>query len=236
MEAVEVRKKTVAFVLYPDLTVFDLAGPLQVFTTLAKLAPEFEPVVVAERMAPIDTDIPLKVMPKATFADIPKPFALMVPGGGVPTLHALSNQPLRAYVRSTAETAELVGSVCTGAVLLAAVGLLTGRQATTHWAYRQLLESFGAHYVRKRWVEDGKFVMSAGVSAGIDSGLYLAMKLTDEATARQVQLELQYDPQPPFGGINYDQLDLLPRMVRGGLTVAAPFITARPKRLTRLGR
>jgi hypothetical protein len=94
------------------------------------------------------------------------------------------------------------------------VGLLEGRQATTHWAASRALESLGATYQRKRWVEDGKFIMSAGVSAGIDMGLYLAARLTDEASARQVQLWLDYDPQPPFGRLNYDDMGFRFRLAR----------------------
>ena len=145
----------------------------------------------------------------------------------------MSNAAIRHYVRTAAETAEIVGSVCTGALILAAVGLLEGRQATTHWAYYKLLESFGARYQRKRWVEDGKFIMSAGVSAGIDMGLYLAARLTDEATARRVQLWLDYDPQPPLGRIDWSHLDPFARAIRAGLSLAAPVLTARPRRLMR---
>jgi transcriptional regulator GlxA family with amidase domain len=126
--------------------------------------------------------------------------------------------------------------VCTGALILAAVGLLEGRPATTHWAASRALESLGATYQRQRWVEDGKFIMSAGVSAGIDMGLYLAARLTDEASARQVQLWLDYDPQPPFGRLNYDTMGLRFRLARLAGPVIAPLLTARPKKLTRQER
>jgi transcriptional regulator GlxA family with amidase domain len=116
------------------------------------------------------------------------------------------------------------------------VGLLEGRQATTHWAYYNVLEELGAEYVRKRWVEDGKFIFSAGVSAGIDMALQLAARLTDEETARRVQRSLGYDPHPPFGGIDYDHLGAMANTMRAGLSVAAPLIAAKPKRLTRQNR
>jgi putative intracellular protease/amidase len=102
----------------------------------------------------------------------------------------MSNRAIRAYVRTAAETAEIVASVCSGALILASVGLLEGREATTHWAVASILESYGATYRRARWVEDGKFILSAGVSAGIDMGLQLAARLTDGATARQIQSSL----------------------------------------------
>jgi transcriptional regulator GlxA family with amidase domain len=230
------KQKTIAFVLYPGLTVFDLTGPLQVLTALGTVAPQYRTVIVGERVEPTDTDIRVKMIPTHAFEEVPHPSVLLVPGGGVPTLRAMSNEPIRNYVRSAAETAEVAGSVCTGALILGSVGLLEGRQATTHWAYYKILEELGAKYVRKRWVEDGKFICSAGVSAGIDMALALTARLTDEETARQVQRSLGYDPHPPFGGIDYDHLGAWAGTVRAGLSVAAPMIAAKPKRLTRQNR
>jgi transcriptional regulator GlxA family with amidase domain len=216
--------------------VFDLAGPLQVLSTLSAIAPEYRTVVVGERVEPTDTDIRVKMIPTHSFDEVPYPSVLLVPGGGVPTLRAMRNEAIRGYVRSAAETAEVAGSVCTGALILGSVGLLEGRQATTHWAYYKILEELGAKYVRKRWVEDGKFIMSAGVSAGIDMALQLAARLTDEETARRVQRSLGYDPHPPYGGIDYDHLGAWAGTVRAGLGLAAPMIAAKPKRLTRQNR
>ena len=232
------NEKTIAFVLYPGLTVLDLTGPLQVLTALSELAPEYRTVVVAERVEPTDTDIPgeMKVVPNSTFEEVPHPFAFIVPGGVTPTLRAMSNEAIRGYVRSAAETAEVVSSVCTGALILGSVGLLEGRQATTHWAFYKVLEEFGARYVRRRWVEDGKFIMSAGVSAGIDMALQLAARLTDEQTSREVQYRLGYDPEPPFGGIDYEHIGGQLGVWRAVVSLAAPVIAAKPKRLTRQGR
>jgi transcriptional regulator GlxA family with amidase domain len=231
-------EKTIAFVLYPGLTVLDLTGPLQVLTALGKIAPEYRTVVVAERVEPTDTDIPgeMKVVPNNTFEEVPNPFAFIVPGGVTPTLRAMSNEAIRGYVRSAAESAEVVSSVCTGALILGSVGLLEGRQATTHWAFYKVLEQFGARYVRRRWVEDGKFICSAGVSAGIDMALQLAARLTDEQTSREVQYRLGYDPEPPFGGIDYEHIGGQLGVWRAGVSLAAPVIAAKPKRLTRQGR
>jgi transcriptional regulator GlxA family with amidase domain len=232
----EHTQKTIAFVLYPGLTVFDLAGPLQIFAGLSELVPEYRAVVVGERVEPMNTDIRVNMTPTHAFEEVPNPDVLLVPGGDVPTLRAMGNEPIRNYVRSAAETAEVAGSICTGALIVASVGLLEGRQATTHWAYYKVLEQFGATYVRKRWVEDGKFISSAGVSAGIDAALALAARLTDEETAMRVQRSLGYDPHPPFGGIDYDHLGTLSNTVRAGLSLTAPVIAARPKRLTSQNR
>ena len=233
----EQNEKTIAFVLYPGLTPLDLTGPLQVLTALSEISPEYRTVVVGERVETIESDIPaLRMIPNKTFEEVPHPFAFIVPGGVTPTIRAMGNQAIRSYVSSAAETAEVVGSVCTGACILASAGLLEGRQATTHWAFYKVLEQFGAKYVRKRWVEDGKFITSAGVAAGIDMALQLAARLTDEQKARQVQYRLGYDPEPPFGGIDYEHIGLQLGTARTVVSLAAPVIAAKPKRLTRQGR
>ena len=231
----EQNQKTVALVLYKGLTLFDLAGPLQVFSGVSQLAPQYRTVVVGERKEPFDNDLHLKLIPTHTFEEVPHPSVLLVPGDRTATFTAMSNEAIRSYVRSAAETAEVAGSICTGALILASVGLLDGRQATTHWVYYKILEEFGATYVRKRWVEDDKFISSAGVSAGIDMALHLAARLTDEETARRVQRSLGYDPHPPFGGMDYDHLGAI-SVARAGLSLAAPVIAAKPKRLTKQNR
>ncbi len=216
----------------------DMMGPLQVLSALSEIAPKYRTVVVAERVEPVDTDIPgeMKVLPNNTFEEVQSPFAFVVPGGNMPTIRAMGNEAIRGYVSSAAETAEVVGSVCTGACILASVGLLEGRQATTHWAFYKVLEQFGAKYVRKRWVEDGKFICSAGVSAGIDMALQLAARLTDEQKSREVQYRLGYDPEPPFGGIDFEHIGGQLGAARAVVSLAAPVIAAKPMRLTRQGR
>lgn len=219
-----------AFVLYPGLTVFDLAGPLEVLSALSRMAPQFRPLVVAEQMEPVMTDIGVRMVPNATFADLPHPHAFFVPGGDVPTLKAMSNPAIRQYIRTAARSAEWIVSVCTGALLLASVGLLEGREVTTHWAYAAYLKQLGARYVQQRWTESGTIVNAAGVSAGIDMALSMVSRLTDEETARRVQWLIQYDPQPPFGGIDYQHLKRFPRLLRGIYTLKAPLYTGKARR------
>jgi transcriptional regulator GlxA family with amidase domain len=229
-------QKTIAVVLYPGLAALDFIGPLQVLKTLEQFAPQFKVVVVGERAEPMDTDVLIPMVPDKTFDQVPHPDVIVVPGGRGPTVRAMSDPVMRAYVSGAAESAEIVASVCTGSLILAAVGLLDSREATTNWFFGGVLENFGIRYQEERWVEDGNVITAAGVSAGIDMALYLVSRLTDEATARRVQLALDYDPQPPFGGIDWDHVPLAPRLLRRGIRIAAPFITAKPKRMTRSDR
>jgi transcriptional regulator GlxA family with amidase domain len=226
----ENKKRTIAFLLYPGLTPLDLVGPLAVLNKMAEFDPRYETVVVAERLEPAEGDNGIRFIPNKTFDEVPHPYAILVPGGGTPTLRAMENRVIRSYILQAAGTAEAVASVCTGALILASVRLLDGKRATTHWAYYGVLNALGAHYVRERWVENGKIINSAGVSAGIDMALKLVSRLTDEATARKVQLWIDYDPQPPFGGLDYAHLPALPRAVRAYYTLAAPFIVSGVKR------
>jgi hypothetical protein len=124
--------------------------------------------------------------------------------------------------------------VSTGAFVLAAAGLLEVRRATTHPSYADLLKKLGVDYVEGYSVEDGKFICSAGVSAGMDMALQLAARLTDEETSREVQYRLGYDPEPPFGGIDYERIGGQLGAWRTGVSLAAPVIAAKPKRLSKL--
>jgi transcriptional regulator GlxA family with amidase domain len=179
------------------------------------------------------SDIEVDMIAYATFNDVPHPDILVVPGGVVGTARAMSNEALRSYVRTAAESAEIVASVCTGSLILAAVGLLKGRPATTHWVAPGVLNNYGSRYQRTRWVEDGKIITAAGVSAGIDMALYLVARLTDQETMRKVQLDIEYDPQPPFGGIDWQQMGRLPRALRAAVSMIAPLMTRRPKWLSK---
>ena len=199
--------KDIAFLLYPGLTLLDLVGPLEVLNSLSERNPQFKTVVVAKDLDPVKVDVPLKLTPTATYETLQHPSIIVVPGGAAGTIKAMGDEQLIGYIKETSESAELVCSVCTGSLLLASAGLLNDRKATTHWGCAKILELMGAKYVSKRWVQDGKFYTSAGVSAGIDMALKIVSILADEATSRSVQLGIEYDPEPPFGGINWEQVD-----------------------------
>jgi transcriptional regulator GlxA family with amidase domain len=196
--------KQIAFVLYPGLTPLDLVGPLQVLAPLPRVDPTFEVVVVAERPDVMPTDAVVRLAPSHVFDDAQSPFAIVVPGGGQPTLAACGDPSLIDYVIRAASSAEVVMSVCTGAIILTAAGLLDDRPATAHWAYVDILEGLGAKYLHQRWVEDGKFLTTAGVSAGIDGALHLASRLVGEDAAKLIQRGIEYEPLPPFGPIDWD--------------------------------
>ncbi|WP_153033623.1 DJ-1/PfpI family protein [Amycolatopsis sp. YIM 10] len=195
--------KTIACVLYPGLTPLDLVGPLQVFGALAGVTQGYRVVVVGRDRDVVDTDTPLGLRPSHTFEEVPSPEIVVVPGGGAPTWRAATDERLLAYLRQAAEGAEVVASVCTGSLILAAAGLLEGRKANTHWSHRRFLAEFGAEPVDDRWVEDGKFLTAAGVSAGIDMALHLVARLAGEEIARGVQFAVEYDPEPPLGALDW---------------------------------
>jgi transcriptional regulator GlxA family with amidase domain len=229
--------KTIALVAFPELTLLDLVGPLQV---LRGLPPPFRTVVVGERVEAMATDTGLTVTPQVAFGEVANPFAVVVPGGPG-SVASMANDPLQTWLARIAPTAKVVGSVCTGALVLAAGGLLEGRAATTHWAYAAELEKLGARYVRARFVEDGRFLTGAGVSAGIDMALALAARLADRATAERIQLGLEYDPHPPFGGIDWSRVGdkETARQRQGGtgrrLQDAPRLLSGRPDLLKKLG-
>lgn len=197
--------RTIAFVLYPGVTALDLIGPLQVLTSVAQLRPEYRAVVVAAESSVTTTDTPIRMAPSHTFDDVAEPYALVVPGGLDGTFRALSDERLLGYLRRAGAGASVVASVCTGSLLLAEAGLLAGRRATTHWSMLDLLGRLGARPVEQRWVEDGRYITAAGVSAGIDMALALAVRLIGEDAAREVQFVLEYDPLPPLGPLDWSR-------------------------------
>jgi transcriptional regulator GlxA family with amidase domain len=196
-------KKIIAFTLYPGVNPLDLVGPLTVLRDL----PPYQTVIVGERIEAMGTDASLRLVPTLNFGDVPNPFAVFVPGGGPATVQAMEDEALLDYVRSAARTAAIVGSTGTGSLVLAAAGLLAGRRAATHWVYGDLLKGMGAVHDRARWVEDGKLITSAGGVAGIDMMLHLVAQLKSESRARLAQLGAEYDPQPPFGAIDWSLAD-----------------------------
>ena len=199
----EENNMTIAIVTYPGVALLDLV----VTQTVLDRGTRYRTVTVGERAEPIASNTPLAIIPEKRFEEAPAPFAIIVPGGGIASLEAMGNMRLLNYLRFAEHGAELVGSVSTGSFLLAAAGLLENRQATTHPAYAELLTKLGVNDVQSYSVEDGKFLTMEGVSSGIDTMLELVAKLRGEAVAKRAQAIIEYDPQPPFGGIDWSEVN-----------------------------
>jgi transcriptional regulator GlxA family with amidase domain len=195
------KNKTIAIVTYPGVALLDLV----VTQTVLDRGTRYRTVSVGERTEPMDSNTPMAIVPEKRFEEVPDPFAIIVPGGGIASLEAMGSARLLNYLRFAEHAAELVSSVSTGAFVLAAAGLLEGRQATTHPAYAELLKKLGVNYVQSYSVEDGKFLTIEGVSGGIDTTLQLVAKLRSEAAAKRAQIIIEYDPQPPFGGVDWSE-------------------------------
>ncbi|HUM72478.1 MAG TPA: DJ-1/PfpI family protein, partial [Chloroflexota bacterium] len=166
------QKKQIVLVIYPGFSLLELVAAHHVWVSATMMSP-YETVVVGPTTDFIPSSTPLPVRPQKTFADVPNPYALLVIGGGDTAVTAAQNPELVAYVRRAAANAEIVGSFSTGALVLAAAGLLQGKQATTHWAYAGQLAAAGAAYVRQPWVEDGKIITGAGAATAVDMSLLL---------------------------------------------------------------
>jgi len=183
----------IGLLLFPRVQQLDLTGPYEVLASL----PGTTMHLVAATLAPVASATGLVLAPTVSFADCPPLDVICVPGGvGVNAL--LTDAATLDFVRRQAEGARYVTSVCTGALVLGAAGLLRGRRATTHWASHDLLAAFGAIPVHARVVQDGNLLTGGGVTAGIDFGLTLVAELAGRAAAEAIQLALEYAPAPPF--------------------------------------
>ena len=184
----------IAYLLYDRFTALDITGPHEVLNSV----PGNESIFVAERAGPIRNESDtLSLVADASLAEVPNPDILVVPGG-YGTRALLEHEPLLGWIREVHEITTWTTSVCTGALLLAAAGLLDGVPATTHWLARDLLAQLGAKPVAERVVEHGKIVTAAGVSAGIDMALTLVQRINGDEVAQAVQLGIEYDPEPPL--------------------------------------
>lgn len=184
---------TFALLLFPALTQLDLTGPYEVFCR----CPDARVHLVWKSMDPMVTEHGMRILPTTTFSELPRADVLCVPGGfGVNAL--LTDDDTLAYVRQLAGGARYITSVCTGALVLGAAGLLRGRRATTHWTAVDYLTAFGATPAPGRTVTDGPVVTGGGVTAGIDFALELAAAMHGRAVAEAIQLAIEYNPAPPF--------------------------------------
>ena len=187
--------RRIGMLIFPRLTQLDMTGPYEV---LARL-PDTQVDLVAKTMDPVTTDRGMQIVPTVTYETCPPLDIVMVPGGpGQQDLR--EDEAALSFLRKQAAGAKYVTSVCTGSLVLAAAGLLKGKRATCHWAAIEHLALLGAIPTKERVVVDGDVVTGAGVASGIDFALTLASILEGEAVAREIQLQIEYDPDPPFDG------------------------------------
>ena len=183
----------IAIFLFDGITALDAIGPYASLTRLPQVQIQF----VGKQAGLVRAgDGFLGLQADAGIGDEPAADMLLIPGGAVDSV--MEDAAVQDWIRRADRTSQWTTSVCSGSLILAAAGILAGRTAATHWARKRQLEELGVRYSPERVVIDGKYVTSAGVSAGIDMGLVLCEMIAGRAVAEAVQLSMQYDPQPPF--------------------------------------
>lgn len=203
----------IGFLLYPELTQLDMTGPAQVLARMPNAKLHF----VWKTRDPIHDDCGLTFVPTATFEDCPQLDMICVPGG-YGTSAVMQDEAALSWLRKQAEGAQFITSVCTGSLILAAAGLMTGYRAGCHWAWRDLLSGFGAIPVAERVVEDRNRISGGGVTAGIDFGFRIVEKLNGRDIAEMIQLALEYDPAPLGGGTPETARKPILEMTRAAMT------------------
>ncbi len=206
----------VLMLAFPGMTQLDLTGPFEVFVR----ARELKVHVVAKTHDPVVDANGLSIVPTATCGDCPQADILFVPGGPG-QLALMGDRETLGFLKAQAQGARYVTSVCTGSLILAAAGLLTGYRATCHWMSLQQLAWFGIEPVSERVVVDRDRITGAGVTSGIDFGLALVAELFGERRAQLIQLSMEYDPKPPFEGGSPRSSD--PELVAQLRAFLAPF-------------
>jgi len=189
--------------VFPRLTQLDLTGPLEVLHRV----PDAQVHVLWKDTSPVQPDgVPIGIVPTGALSSAPRLDVLFVPGGfgHVPLL---TDDEVLSFLADQGKTARYVTSVCTGALLVGAAGLLEGYEATTHWAYMDLLPMFGARPARRRVVIDRNRITGGGVTAGIDFALRVVAEIAGEPVAKAIQLGIEYDPEPPFRSGHPDVAD-----------------------------
>jgi putative intracellular protease/amidase len=184
----------IAIPIYDAFTALDAVGPYEVLSRVPGARVRF----IAPKPGAVTTDNGmLSLVAEASLDEVPAPDVLVVPGG-ISSSRMARDEAFVAWVRRAHETSTWTTSVCAGALILGAAGILEGLRATTHWLDYDELAAFGAHPTPQRVVEQGKVITSAGVSSGIDMALTLAARMAGDDVARAIQLGIEYDPQPPF--------------------------------------
>ncbi|EMH4161111.1 DJ-1/PfpI family protein [Pluralibacter gergoviae] len=184
---------SIGLLLFPALTQLDLTGPYEVFAR----APNTTIHLIWKNLDLVVSDRGMAIQPTIAFGDCPQLDIICVPGGPG-QINLMEDDDVLDFIRSQSESAKLVTSVCTGSLLLGAAGLLQGYKATTHWASLDQLALLGAEPVNKRVVHDGNRITGAGVTSGIDFALEVVAEIFGTDIAQNIQLQMEYDPAPPF--------------------------------------
>jgi len=185
--------RRIGMLIFPRLTQLDMTGPYEVLARLPNTVVD----LVARSLEPVTTDRGMQIVPTVTY-EMCRPLDIVMVPGGPGQQNLMEDEAALDFLRRQAATATYVTSVCTGSLVLGAAGLLKGRRATCHWAAIDHLALLGAIPVHERVVVDGNIVTGAGVASGIDFALRLAAILDGEKVAREIQLQIEYDPDPPF--------------------------------------
>ena len=199
---------TVVFVLYPRVTQLDFTGPYEVFWRL----PGAKCILASVSGGDVEADGGITFTRVRRLSEIDRCSLVCVPGG-FGTIEAMEDQELLAQLQRLAMTARYVTSVCTGSLVLGAAGLLKGKRATSHWAWRDALSAFGATPDSGRVVRDGNVFTGGGVTAGIDFALAVVAEIAGDDYAQAVQLSMEYAPAPPF---NSGSPDVAPAHILAG--------------------
>lgn len=212
----------IVFILYPKLTQLDFTGPYEV---LARM-PGAEALIASKEGGELVTEMGLTFSGLRKLSDIDRADMIMIPGGPGQTA-AMLDPDFMAEVKRLGASADYITSVCTGSLILAAAGLLNGKRAGSHWAYRDLLERFGAIPDDARVVRDGNCITGGGVTAGIDIALNIVADLRGSDVAKMIQLAIEYAPAPPFNSGRPETAE--PKTVEAVKELFAGFAEARSK-------
>lgn len=189
------NRPILAMLCYPGMFPMDLVGPEGVFSGMGT----HRVALVWKDKNIVKSDSGLGIAPNMTFAEAPENIDIIfIPGGALGTLKCMEDKEVIDFVSSRAKNAKYITSVCTGSLILGAAGLLKGYKATSHWAARAHLAKLGAIPTDARVVEDRNRITGGGVTSGIDMALTLAARLAGETRAKAIQLNIEYDPNPPF--------------------------------------
>jgi|ERR1700722_15134332 cyclohexyl-isocyanide hydratase len=219
----------IGMLLFPRLTQLDLTGPFEVFAKW----PDASVHLLWKTREPVAAETGMRILPDTTLVECPQLDVVCVPGGpGVAAM--MEDAEVLAFLRAQARGARFVTSVCTGAMVLGAAGLLRGKRATTHWASHDLLGSLGAIPTKGRVVRDGNLITGGGVTAGIDFALTVVAEIAGPAVAQGIQLQIEYAPAPPFEAGSPDTAP--PDVLSSALRRNASMRTAREQLVARIAR